>query len=100
MTSRRSFLKFVLLGAILFGSAHGAVNAADEPVTIFAAASLKEALDEINASWTKQGRKAAKVSYAGSSALAKQIEQGAPADLFISADQDWMDYLAERKLIK
>lgn len=69
-------------------------------VTAFAAASLKNALDELNAAWAKETGRKAVVSYAGSSALAKQIEQGAPADLFISADLDWMDYLAERKLIK
>jgi molybdate transport system substrate-binding protein len=54
----------------------------------------------VNAAWTKESGKTATISYAASSVLAKQIEQGAPADLFISADLDWMDYLAERKLIK
>ena len=66
---------------------------------VFAAASLKTALDEINAQWHERTGKRTAISYAASSALAKQIEQGAPADLFISADEDWMDYLAERKLI-
>ena len=61
---------------------------------IFAAASLKNALDEIAATWSKDtGKPVPKISYAASSALAKQIEQGAPADLFISADLDWMDYV-------
>ncbi len=100
MTSRRSFLKLVFIGTIILASTNGLVRAADEPVTIFAAASLKDALDEINAAWAKGGRQHAKISLAGSSALAKQIEQGAPADIFISADRDWMDYLAERTLIK
>src|SRR5258705_540656 len=64
------------------------------------AASLKNALDAINAQWQKEtGRKAA-ISYAASSALAKQIEQAAPAQMFISADLDWMDYLAQKNLIK
>jgi molybdate transport system substrate-binding protein len=68
---------------------------------IFAAASLKTALDEIAATWTKEtGRPAPKISYAASSALAKQIEQGAPAALFISADTDWMDYVEKKGLIK
>jgi molybdate transport system substrate-binding protein len=68
---------------------------------VFAAASLKNALDEIAADWTKgTGKPAPRISYAGSSALAKQIEQGAPADLFLSADLDWMDYLAGKNLIK
>jgi molybdate transport system substrate-binding protein len=69
-------------------------------VLVFAAASLKTALDEINAQWQGRTGKRAVVSYAASSALAKQIEQGAPADIFISADLDWMEYLAERKLIR
>lgn len=72
---------------------------AQEPVTVFAAASLKNALDAINAAWSQEAGKEATISYAGSSALAKQIEEGAPADLFISADLDWMAYLSERDLI-
>jgi molybdate transport system substrate-binding protein len=67
---------------------------------VFAAASLKDALDAINAGWKKESGKQAVISYAASSALAKQIENGAPADIFVSADEDWMNYLAERKLIK
>ncbi|HWA41902.1 MAG TPA: molybdate ABC transporter substrate-binding protein [Hypericibacter adhaerens] len=66
---------------------------------VFAAASLKNALDAAAKDYeAKTGHKIA-ISYAGSSALAKQIEQGAPADIFISADLDWMDYLAGKKLI-
>ena len=80
--------------------APGVARAANELV-IFAAASLKNALDEIAATWAKDtGKATPKISYAASSALAKQIEQGAPADLFISADLDWMDYLAGKTLIK
>ena len=68
---------------------------------IFAAASLKNALDEIAATWAKEtGKPAPKVSYGASSALAKQMEQGAPANLFISADIDWMDYVEKKDLIK
>ena len=69
-------------------------------VLVFAAASLKNVLDAINAQWQKETGKKATISYAASSALAKQIEQGAPAQLFISADLDWMDYLAGKNLIK
>lgn len=72
---------------------------AQEPVTVFAAASLKTALDEISETWSQEEGRQATVSYAGSSALARQIEEGAPADLFISADLDWMAYLADRDLI-
>ena len=70
-------------------------------MVVFAAASLKNALDEIAAAWAKDtGKTAPRISYAASSALAKQIEQGAPADLFISADTDWMDYVEKKDLIK
>jgi molybdate transport system substrate-binding protein len=67
---------------------------------VFAAASLKNALDAINAQWQRETGKKATISYAASPALAKQIEQGAPAQMFISADLDWMDYLAQKNLIK
>jgi molybdate transport system substrate-binding protein len=70
---------------------------AQENVTIFAAASMKNALDAVAAGWS--GGKVT-ISYAASPALAKQIEQGAPADLFVSADLDWMEYLGERGLTK
>ena len=67
---------------------------------VFAAASLKEALDSVAAQWRKETGKAAVISYAASSALARQIEQGAPAQIFISADLDWMDYLAGKTMIR
>ena len=73
---------------------------AGSPV-VFAAASLKNALDEIAADWSKSAsRPMPRISYAASSALAKQMEQGAPADLFISADLDWMDYVEKKDLIR
>lgn len=68
-------------------------------VTVFAAASLKNALDAVARDWTKETGVEVKVSYAASSALAKQIEQDAPADIFISADAPWMDYVAQKNLI-
>jgi molybdate transport system substrate-binding protein len=74
--------------------------AAQDTLTVFAAASLKNALDDTNAAFTKATGVKVTASYAASSALAKQIEQGAPADVFVSADLKWMDYVAERKLIK
>ena len=67
---------------------------------VFAAASLKNVLDAINDAWRRETGKHTTIAYAASSILAKQIESGAPADLFISADRDWMDYLDTRKLIK
>ena len=66
---------------------------------VFAAASLKNVLDAINDAWRRETGKHATIAYAASSTLAKQIENGAPADLFISADRDWMNYLDTRKLI-
>jgi molybdate transport system substrate-binding protein len=74
--------------------------AAQESITVFAAASLKNALDETDAAFSKATGNKVVASYEASSALAKQIEQGAPADVFISADLRWMDYAAEHKLIR
>ena len=71
-----------------------------DDVVIFAAASLKNALDDAAATFKSGGGASTKISYAASSALAKQIESGAPADLFISADLAWMDYLQKRNLIQ
>jgi len=65
--------------------------------TVFAAASMKNALDEVQQVWTAGKGAKVVVSYAASSALARQIEKGAPADIFVSADLDWMDYLSQRK---
>jgi molybdate transport system substrate-binding protein len=69
-------------------------------VVVFAAASLKNALDDINAAWSRETGRKAVMSYAATNALAKQIEAGAPADIFFSADLDWMDYAASKKLIR
>ena len=94
---RRTLLVAVaVLVAVFFAAPQPA--AADD-VVVFAAASLKDALDAINADWQKSTGKHATISYAASSALAKQIESGAPADVFISADLDWMDYVDQKKLI-
>lgn len=75
------------------------VSASAQTVTVFAAASLTDALNAIGAKFTGTTNIPVRFSFAASSALAKQIEQGAPADLFASADLDWMDYLAKRELI-
>ncbi|MGH6684420.1 MAG: molybdate ABC transporter substrate-binding protein [Pseudolabrys sp.] len=74
--------------------------AAQESIMIFAAASLKNALDDVDAAFTKASGVKVVASYAASSALAKQMESGAPADAFISADLKWMGYVADKKLIK
>lgn len=76
------------------------IASAQDRLTVFAAASMKNALDDVDAAFTKTTGVKVTASYAASSALAKQIEQGAPADVFISADLKWMDYLAEKQLIK
>ncbi|MGD9886144.1 MAG: molybdate ABC transporter substrate-binding protein [Reyranella sp.] len=95
MVRRRSWLGLALAASLLPGGAF-----AQTAVVVFAAASLKNALDEIAATWSKDtGKPMPRVSYAASSALARQIERGAPADLFISADLDWMDYLQGKNLI-
>src|SRR5437016_2525880 len=78
----------------------GARAARAQEVTVFAAASLKNALDEVDRAFREKTGMKVVASYAASSALIKQIENGAPADVFASADVDWMDYGAQKKLIK
>ena len=86
------------LAVLTLGTASAAM--AEENVTVFAAASLKNALDNINAACEADVGEKATISYAASSALAKQIEEGAPADVFMSADRDWMKYLSDKNLTK
>jgi molybdate transport system substrate-binding protein len=94
---RRGVLGLALAAAVM---PMAAARAQAAGLVIFAAASLKNALDEIAAAWTKEtGKTAPRISYAASSALAKQMEQGAPADLFLSAYLDWMDYVEKKDLI-
>ena len=90
----RSFSALLLIAVSLAPTAARAQD--DAGLTVFAAASLKEALDEAAAAYRKQTGVPVRVSYAASSALARQIEQGAPADVFFSADLEWMDYLQKR----
>src|SRR6266576_2290067 len=84
---------------ILCGSSYSPVLAKDNSLTVFAAASMKNALDDIDAAFTAKTGVKVNASYAASSTLAKQIEQGAPADIFVSADTDWMDYATAKKTI-
>ncbi|MGI9370012.1 MAG: molybdate ABC transporter substrate-binding protein [Ruegeria sp.] len=75
------------------------VRAAAEDVLVFAAASLKNAMDEIAAEFERESGQNVTISFAATSALARQIQFGAPADLFISANKDWMDVLEKEGLI-
>jgi molybdate transport system substrate-binding protein len=88
------------LMALVLISTLSPVNAHEQTLTVFAAASLKNALDDVDAAFTKATGIKVSASYAASSALAKQMESGAPADIFISADLNWMDYVAGKTLIK
>ena len=76
-----------------------AVDSQDKTITVFAAASMTNALDDIDAAFTKQTGVKVVASYDASSALMKRIEGGAPADAFVSADLKWMDYGVEKKVI-
>jgi molybdate transport system substrate-binding protein len=92
--------RFLVASTILFGSTILPASAQEKGLTTFAAASMKNALDDVDAAYTaKTGIKVA-ASYAASSVLAKQIDQGAPADIFLSADTDWMDYATKQKTVK
>lgn len=73
--------------------------ALEEAVVVFAAASLTDVMRTIGDLYVANGHPEPKFSFAGSSALARQIEQGAPADVFVSADEEWMDYVASKSLI-
>jgi molybdate transport system substrate-binding protein len=90
--------RLVLLGLMSLTCLPAAAQ--EHPLVIFAAASLKGPLDKAAEAWKAEGGKAVTISYAASSALMKQIEQGAPADLFASADRDWMEYGVKRELIR
>ncbi|HEY5761206.1 MAG TPA: molybdate ABC transporter substrate-binding protein [Steroidobacter sp.] len=98
-TLTRSLAHFLIAGLFL-AQAASAAEAQREPLIVFAAASLTDVLQQAGPLYTKQSKVEVKFSFAASSALAKQIESGARADAFLSADQDWMNYLQERKLIK
>lgn len=96
MIGRRRWLGLAAMAGLAPAAAR-----AQAPLVVFAAASLKNALDEVAADWAKQsGRPMPRISYAASSTLARQMEQGAPVDLFVSADLDWMDYAQGKGLIR
>lgn len=93
MLNRRQ--TFVVIFTLMMTTSSFAVD----KINVFAAASLKNALDAVGASWKADTSKELTLTYAASNALAKQIEAGAPADVFVSADLTWMKYLSEKSLI-
>jgi molybdate transport system ATP-binding protein len=94
---RAEMQRRAILASLLALGAAGAE--AQSPVTVFAAASLTDALRALGQDWAARGNPPPRLSFAASSALARQIEQGAPADLFMSADEPWMDYVQQRNLL-
>jgi molybdate transport system substrate-binding protein len=88
-----------LLVALALPGGAALADVTPRPLVVFAAASLRPALDEIAAGWQRETGQAVRVSYAGTPALARQVEQGAPADVFVSADREWMQYLSTRGLV-
>lgn len=97
-TVTRRLAAFAAVTALLLPNTHA--QGREKPaLLVFAAASLTNVLGELSANWEKSSGVPVKLSFAASSALARQIEAGGAADVFVSADQEWMDYLAARKLI-
>ena len=94
---RRSLLLALIAGAIAVG---GAVPAVAADLVVFAASSMKGSLDRVAAAYEAGGGSKVVISYASSAQLAKQIEAAAPADVFISADTKWMDYLADKGVVR
>src|SRR5436190_8699552 len=98
--SDRPRLLALAVAAVVAASGVQFAHAQDRTITVFAAASLKNALDEVNVAYTRASGIKVVASYAASSALMKQIEEGAPADVFASADLEWMNYGSQKKVIK
>jgi molybdate transport system substrate-binding protein len=96
--ARRSFIAAAAAGFVLAGTAQ--IGRAAEDVTVFAAASLTDVLKAAAASWQAKGNGAVVLSFGSSSTIAKQVEAGAPADIFASADEKWMSYLADKNLME
>lgn len=91
---------FGLAWTLFLPASLASAQPADPPLRVFAASSLTDALNELGRAYAATGHPAPVFNYASSSVLARQIDQGAQADLYISADEPWMDYLAERRLIE
>jgi molybdate transport system substrate-binding protein len=96
----RTLVAWVGIATCAIGSSVAAAADDAKSVLVFGAASLTDVLDELGKAFTAQTQVQVKSSLAASSALAKQIEAGAPADVFFSADLEWMDYLEQRKLLR
>jgi len=100
MTTRPTWLALLVAAGLAWTGGVQPVSAQGKDVVVFAAASLKQALDEIARQRQRETGKKTIISYAASNTLIRQIEQGAPADIFFSADLDWMDYGEQKGLIK
>lgn len=100
MKSRASRLLTALAGVLLILPAAARAPEDRRPdLLVYAAASLTNVLDELSRDWEKSSGVTVRLSFAASSSLARQIEAGSAADIFVSADREWMDYLARRRLI-
>jgi len=99
---KRCIVRLALLAviALALSSDFGRPSVAADDLLVFAATTLKPALDEVADAYRRSGGAAVRISYAPSPALVQQLDAGAPADLFISADADWMDVAAEKALIR
>src|SRR5262252_4876594 len=97
---QRLWIGMLVASTMAFTAPSAPATAQGRNLLVFAAASLKNALDDIASQWQSQTGKKVAVSYAASNNLIRQIEEGAPADMFISADIDWMDYGQQKKLVK
>jgi molybdate transport system substrate-binding protein len=89
-----------LAALALLGASIAPALAQARPPLVLAASSLQESLTAAADRWAAKGHPRPVISFASSSALARQVEAGAPADLFVSADEEWMNYLAQRRLIQ
>jgi molybdate transport system substrate-binding protein len=88
-------MRFMLIICLLLAP----LVARAQELTVFAAASLTDAMKDISTQWAHAGHSPLRMSFGSSSTLARQIAEAAPANLFASADQKWMDFLADKKLI-